>query len=794
MSKFRIEIQITVVTIIIAIVVTTIGYFSYQSLSKIVYSIQQGIQPNDELFKIKEIASDLTALEQAVRIYVLTGNPDDLQAYYSLEEQIAQNFKALHDSIVLDNYDVVLVDSLSKLSQAKIDLWQEIFKMQLSTKNNFPAYSEIYSNPEKAKADSIKLNAGRNKTKEKKTGGDSIKTDLIQSETPPELKTVRRKLLTLEWEIYNERKQRNELESKFIEKNILIEKKINDLIKEAEIREANSLLEKTKEVNRLAEITYERLALYSISAVFLLFVALLVLFNYFRKTRATQRALANAREKAEALALAKEQFAASVSHELRTPLNAIYGLTEQVLQKKLDSDTSEMVSAIFKSADHLRNIVNDTLDFSKIQAGKIVIDSIHFSPAEIFEEVFTLFKHEASKKGIKLSFNREGEKPTTLIGDPLRLKQIVINLVGNAIKFTEKGEVAINVKCVKSSDGNYEMEIRVIDTGIGISEKNLNFIFDEYVKIENATGKKYSGTGLGLSIVKKLVELQGGKIKLESNPGKGTTVTVNINYSEGDSANLKQLINEAIEIPESFKKLSVLIADDEEFNRFLLKSILQKWGLRFKEAKNGIEVVNAARNEHFDLILMDLNMPEMNGIEAAKAVMQSSPDIIIVAVTAANDEADQQACFKAGMKGFLFKPFSEKDLFEKINSVIRSKSEISQSADLKNQLNISEFSRLAGGDDKFLAEMIQLFIKSMESGITGIEDAIKTENWNAVFENAHKMAAPLKHIGASHLYEKIKHLEKISHETATIASVTPVFREIKFEIEELNSMLKSYIV
>jgi CheY-like chemotaxis protein len=338
------------------------------------------------------------------------------------------------------------------------------------------------------------------------------------------------------------------------------------------------------------------------------------------------------------------------------------------------------------------------------------------------------------------------------------------------------------------------MEIRVIDTGIGINEKNLNFIFDEYVKIENATGKKYSGTGLGLSIVKKLVELQGGKIKLESNPGKGTTVTVNINYREGDSANLKQLINEAIEIPESFKKLSVLIADDEEYNRFLLKSILQKWGLRFKEAKNGIEVVNAAHNEHFDLILMDLNMPEMNGIEAAKAVTQSSPDIIIVAVTAANDEADQQECFKAGMKGFLFKPFSEKDLFEKINSVIRSNSEINQSVDLKDQINISEFSRLAGGDDKFLAEMIQLFIKSMESGIAGIEDAIKTEKWNAVYENAHKMAAPLKHIGASQLYGKVKQLEKISQEPATIASVSPVFRGIKFEIEKLNAMLKSHIV
>ena len=264
MSKFKVEIQISVLTIIIGIVVVTIGYFSYKSLSKIVYSIQQGIQPNDELFIVREIASDLTALEQAVRIYVLTGNKDDLQEYYLLEEQIAQNFKTLYDLGVGNNYDVALIDSLSKLSQAKINLWNEILKMQLSFKNNFPAYTEIYSNPEKTKSDTTKLNVGQNETAEKKTVGDTIKTDSIQSETSPELKTVRRKLLTLEWEIYNKKKQRNVLESKFVEKNILIEDKINDLIKEAEIREANSLLEKTKEVNRLAEITYERLALYRI--------------------------------------------------------------------------------------------------------------------------------------------------------------------------------------------------------------------------------------------------------------------------------------------------------------------------------------------------------------------------------------------------------------------------------------------------------------------------------------------------------------------------------------------------
>jgi CheY-like chemotaxis protein len=452
-----------------------------------------------------------------------------------------------------------------------------------------------------------------------------------------------------------------------------------------------------------------------------------------------------------------------------------------------------MVSVIFKSAKHLRNIVNDTLDFSKIQSKNIIIESIHFSPVEIFEEVYSLVKHEAANKGIELNITWEGEKPGVLIGDPFRLKQIIINLIGNAIKFTEKGEVAIKIKALKLNEQNIELEIQIKDTGIGIEKNNLNVIFDEYVQIENVAGKKYSGTGLGLAIVKKLVELQGGKIKLESNPDEGTKVTVNIKYRKGDAEKIKQVKGEVLEIPKSFTQLSVLIADDEEYNRFLLKSILLKWGIRIKEAQNGNEAIIAACNEHFDIIMMDINMPVTNGIEAAKEIIKCDSYTQIIAVTAVTDQLDKQACIKAGMKGFLFKPFSEKELFDTINSSLNDNLNLGSEANLEYPINFAELRHLAGGDDKFLAEMIQLFIKSMETGISGIEESIKKKKWDEVFENAHKIAAPVKHIGASHLYEKIKHLENISNHSATIATVSPVFQEIKNEVLELNKLLKTYL-
>ena len=792
MSKFKIEIQITALALIIGTVVVTIGYFSYQNLSKIVNYIQQATYPDNKIFVIKEIESDLNALENTVRLYALTKNYDVLDEFYTHEDEISSNLKALSGFKVENKFDLMLIDSISKLSQEKLDLWNEILNIHLSKKGIFPAFSKLYSNLEEKETDKV---AAENKIENvAQNNADTLKTitDTTISGSAIERKTIKKKIQKLEWEIYRNSKNKNVLETQLIEKNVAISNKITTLISETETRSENALLQKTTEADRLAEVTYERLAQFVVSAVVLLFAALFVLFSYLSKARKVELALTNARAKAEALARAKEQFAANVSHELRTPVNAIYGLSEQILQKKPDSKIAEMMTIIFKSAAHLRSIVNDTLDFSKIQSGKLKLESINFYPCEIMEEVYQLFKYDANHKGIDLKLICDDINQTVVIGDSLRLKQIMINLTGNAIKFTNDGEVIIKVKLLENNN-IVELQIQIIDTGIGIEEKKLNVVFDEYVQIEDLTGKKYHGTGLGLTIVKKLVELQGGKIKLESIQGFGTNVSVTLFYPKGEQTEHEKETNEIPEIPETFRQLSVLIADDEEYNLFLLKNILQKWNVRFKEVKNGKEAIKAVCDEHFNIVLMDINMPEINGIEAAKEILRCDAETKIIAVTAATEQLDQKECFEAGMKGFLFKPFSEKDLFEKINTLIQEESENAQTTDLTQPVNISELRRLAGNDEKFLNEMIQLFIKSMETGISGIETAIKNENTNGVSENAHKMAAPVKHIGATHLYENIKRLEKLAKQSAELEKLKPVYKEIKTEIEEINKTLKLHL-
>ena len=428
MSKYKIEIQITLLAIIIGAVISTIGYFSYKNLSNIVYTIHHETRPDNKLFLIKDIASELTTVEHILRLYVLTNNEDDLQQYHSHQRHIILNLNKLNVYRGKFNPDATLIDSIVKLSREKLDLWQEVLTIHLSAKSSKREFLEIYTKLDKWKIDTLTTIIEKKGVQSNIFNRQETVFDTTFVERSMEKDVIKKKIKRLESELAKKGIERNILESQLIEKNIIIGKKINQLIAETEIKASNDFLTKTKEADRMAGVTYKWLALYTFTAVMLLLVALFVLFNYLKKARSYQHALTEATNKAETLARAKEQFAANVSHELRTPVNAIYGLTEQVLQKNMDKETSEMVSVIFKSASHLKNIINDTLDFSKIQANKLKLRNILFSPSELFEEVFSIQKYEATKKGISIYFDWVGERPEELVGDPLRLKQIMINL------------------------------------------------------------------------------------------------------------------------------------------------------------------------------------------------------------------------------------------------------------------------------------------------------------------------------------------------------------------------------
>lgn len=792
MAKFRIESQITLLAVIIAAAVITSGYFAWKNLSQIVNSIHQEARPDNKLFLIKDIATDLSAIENIVRLYVLTNNEDNLKPYEELQFGITDKIQELYALSQPGTDERERIDSIRNLAVTKVQLWQKVLNLHKESKGVEPEFSEVYSHLEQQKFDTIRNETVKEGFFRKLFGKKKVIVDTTIVERDLGKDEIRERIRQLENEIIEQGEQTNLLESNLINQNIQITNKLNALIAQAELEEANSLIEETLEADRLANLTYKRLAGFSIAAVLLLLLVLYLLFNYLKKARSYEQGLKKARQEAENLAQAKEKFAANVSHEMRTPVNAIYGLAEQLLKRKNNEKLNEQISVLAQSARHLNHIINDTLDFTKIQAGKLKFETVHFSPQKVFEEVVALQKYIAAKKDILLEFQPAKNLPDALVGDPLRLKQILINLVGNAIKFTDKGKVSFYARSEKQDDNIYNLQMEIRDTGIGISKENLEIIFDEFVQAENQEGKKYRGTGLGLAIVKKLVELQGGAVSVDSEPGIGTSVKVNIPYPEGDINEIEVERPESYEVYDQFKQLRILIADDEEFNRFLFKGIFDKWGIDYSEATNGEEAVEEALQNDFDIILMDMRMPKKNGIEATKAILNKKPDAKIIAITATNNKNEHNACIEAGMLGFIPKPFSEKLLFETIHSTIDANEVILKTE--KQNKYIAEMEQIANGNDTFLKEMILIFIRSTESGIGNLKTALKNNDWETISETAHKIAPQCKHINEQELYKNIKELEQMT-------SIPPVdkakaersIRTIAKKLEIINNEFRNFL-
>jgi signal transduction histidine kinase/CheY-like chemotaxis protein len=409
------------------------------------------------------------------------------------------------------------------------------------------------------------------------------------------------------------------------------------------------------------------------------------LWSRLRYIRKSSRALLKEKEKAEqqkSIAESereratqsekiKEQFLANMSHEIRTPLNAIKGMTEIIIRNVHPKSQDVYLNAIQESSENLLVIVNEILDLSKLNAGKIELEKIQFNPNKIIDNVHGILRYKAEEKGLKLIVKKDQSIPPNICGDPTRLSQILINLAGNAIKFTEKGKVVIEVVNQSSNKKKANILFKVKDTGIGIAPDKINSIFDLFTQADIDTSRKYGGTGLGLSICKQLVALYDGKISVESIPGKGSTFFVEIPF---DISKL-ELKDHMEEISLSFNDLKILLAEDNEFNIIVAQDALKTNipGVVVDVAKNGKEAIEMLNTETYDLILMDVQMPEMDGYEATAAIRKmnnAKASIPIIALTANVLKAEVNRCYQAGMNGYLSKPIENSELIKCISKTL----------------------------------------------------------------------------------------------------------------------------
>lgn len=494
---------------------------------------------------------------------------------------------------------------------------------------------------------------------------------------------------------------------------------------------------------------------------------------------------------AENAVKSKQQFLSNMSHEIRTPMNAIIGFTKVLLKTNLTAKQKEYLTAIKMSGDALTVLINDILDLAKVDAGKMQFEQIPFKMATSIAAMVHLFETKIQEKNLQLVKKYDSKIPNVLVGDPVRLHQIVLNLISNAVKFTSEGKITVRVRLLKEEEGKVNIEFTVTDTGIGIAKDKVKHVFENFQQATSETSRLYGGTGLGLAIAKQLVESQGGSIFVTSKPGEGSTFGFNLSFSKTEAH--VELETEMKEADIEVKNIRVLVVEDIALNQLLMKTLLDDFGFQYDIAVNGKVAVEKLQQKSYDLILMDLQMPEMNGFQATEYIRnQLNSKVPIIALTADVTTADLEKCKTVCMNDYISKPIDERLLFNKIIDLLKKPMITEKKTNKENHpewpehtptcVDIASLKTRTKGNPDLMMEMIDIYLEQTPPILSRMKQSLVVNDWPGIAEAVHKIIPSFSIMGiqqgGENLAKKIqeyantkKHLDEMHELILTLDSI-----------------------